>query len=268
MRGIGARALAGLACAVAAVCAAPTAPSALTAEQIVDRNAVARGGLEAWRKVRTMVWTGRIEAATASAPASEFLLEFKRPNKNRFEIDVDHEKSLRVFDGTRGWKKGYGTPALRPYSPLEVRSAHEAQGIDGLLIDHEAKGVKVALDGTDEVGGHNAYRLDVTLPSGSKRRVWVDANTFLELRYDRPMRTRAGRDGTVSVYYRSYRTVEGLQVPQIIEASMADGRGAWKWVIDEVTLNSSLSDAHFEKPQAPERWRNTVPGFWASAGTP
>jgi len=268
MRGIGARALAGLVCAMAAGCAAQTAPSALTAEQIVDRNAAARGGLQAWREIRTMVWTGHVESATPSAPASEFVVEFKRPNKSRFEIDVGHEKSVRVFDGTRGWKKGYGTPALRPYSPLEVRSAHEAQGIDGLLIDHDAKGIKVALDGAAQVEGHNAYRLDVTLPSGSKRRVWVDAQTFLELRYDRPMRTRAGRDGTVSAYYRSYRTVEGLLVPGIIEASVADGRGARKWVIDEVTLNSSLSDAHFEKPQPPERWRNTVPGFWASADSP
>lgn len=265
MRGIGARALAGLACAMAAACAATT-PTVLTVEQIVDRNAAARGGLEVWRNIHTMVWTGRIESGVGSAPASGFVLEFKRPNKSRFEIQAHHEKTVRVFDGTRGWKQGWsdGAPTLRPYSRLEVQSAHEAQGIDGLLIDHAAKGIEVALGGTDQVEGRSAYRLNLKLPSGSTRQVWVDAQTFLELRSDRAVRTRAGRARTVSLYYRSYTTVDGLQVPRIIEAS--DGNSAWKWVIDEVTLNSSLSDAHFEKPQAPQR-RNPVPGYWASAAT-
>ena len=37
----------------------------LSADEIVEKNAAARGGLDAWRQVRTMVWVGHIESAHA-----------------------------------------------------------------------------------------------------------------------------------------------------------------------------------------------------------
>ena len=74
--------------------AAP-APSAITApprslsvEEIIERNVSARGGLEAWRKVGTMLWVGHIESAHAPAPSMLFTLAQQRPNKTRFEIDA------------------------------------------------------------------------------------------------------------------------------------------------------------------------------------
>jgi hypothetical protein len=150
----------------------------------------------------------------------------------------------------------------RPYSAAELRSARDAQGIDGLLIDHRAKGIDVALEGADEVEGHPAYRLSVALASGAKRHLWVDAKTFLDLKYERESHTPAGGTGSVSVYYRDYRTIEGLQIPGVIETGAgAGGKAAEKMVIDNVTLNSSLSDAHFERPTATSERRRSPPAF-------
>ena len=57
MRGLAACcALAGLITAAAAASGADPAPG-LTAALIVEKNAAARGGLEAWRKIQTMSWT-------------------------------------------------------------------------------------------------------------------------------------------------------------------------------------------------------------------
>jgi len=181
----------------------------------------------------------------------------------RFETKGDHEQSVRVFDGAAGWTtrtSGSGAPTLKRYSRSELRSARDAQGIGGLLIDHQARAIAVALDGPDEVEGHRAYRLAVTLPSGSIRHVWVDAQTFLDLKYDRESRLSGGRVGTVSLFYRDWRTIDGLQLPMTIETGAAGGKAAERMVIDKVTLNPSLSDAHFERPDAPER-RNAQPGL-------
>src|SRR5205807_287914 len=127
----------------------------------------------------------------------------------------------------------------------------EAQGIDGLLIDHQAKGIEVALDGTDEVEGRKAYRLAVTLPYGPLRHVWVAADTFLELKYDRQSHAPGGRGGgTVTVFYRNYRAIDGLQIPMTIETG-AYGKGVEKMVIDSVTLNPLLPDRRFARPRLP-----------------
>jgi hypothetical protein len=234
----------------------------LTAEQIVEKNVAARGGLEAWHRIQTMALTGSVKTVNGSASSVAFVLEYKRPNKTRLEIRADHEQSLRVFDGAAGWKtwtSSRGAPRLKSYSPSELRSARDAPGIGGPLIDHQARAIAVALEGPDEVDGHRAYRLAVTLPSGSTCHLWVDAQTFLDLKYERERGVSGGRTGTVSVLYRDYRSINGLQIPMTTETT-AVGNAAQTMVIDNVTLNPSLSDAHFERPRAPAQ-RNAQPGL-------
>jgi outer membrane lipoprotein-sorting protein len=266
MRGLRACALACL-IPLAAAAGQDGSAAALTAAQIVEKNAEARGGLEAWRKIDAMVWSGHIETGSPVAPLIPFVFELKRPNKTRFELREDQDKMVRVFDGAAGWKvrtsRG-GAPALKPYTPAELASAREAQGIDGLLIDHQAKGIDIALDGIDEVEGRKAYRLVATLRSGSKRHVWVDAETFLELKTDREAHTSGTQPGIVTVFYRNWRAIEGLKMPTTIETHAADGKGGEKMVIDHVSMNPSLSDARFARPNDLGR-HHALPGF-QSAG--
>src|ERR1700722_6833097 len=80
---------------------APAIPASLSAEQIVAKNVAARGGLDAWHNVQTMVWLGHIESTHASVPSMLFMLSQKRPNKMRFEINAMGDKSLRIFDGAQ-----------------------------------------------------------------------------------------------------------------------------------------------------------------------
>src|SRR5271165_2480100 len=167
-----------------------TAPAAgLSALEIVDKNVAARGGLEAWRKIETMVWVGHMESAHAPAPSMLFVMQQKRPNRTHFEINALGEKTVRVFDGKRGWKlkpDPQGRPQLKPFSFEEVTFAHAAQVIDGPLIDYLAKGNTVTLEGLDELEGRKAYRLGVRLATGENDQIWIDAQTFLDIRYDRP----------------------------------------------------------------------------------
>jgi hypothetical protein len=223
----------------------------LDVSQVLEKNLAARGGLEAWRKVKTMVWIGHLRSGS-SPELVPFVLQMKRPDKTRFEVTIDNEKSIRAFDGKDGWKlrpPRTGKADLVPFTPEEVRFAHDAPGIDGPLIDHEAKGIGVELDGTEEVDGHKAYRLTVKLPSGTTRHVWIDAATFLEIRYDREARGPTGQPGIVLVNYRDYRTIDGLQIPMTIDTGSADGRPRDRMAIDRVLLNPPLAESEFSWPR-------------------
>lgn len=242
---------------------------ALTVDQIIAKNATARGGLEAWRKIHTMIWTGHIQSAHAPVPEMPFVLEMRRPDQTHFEIKVQGETATRVFNGVQGWKQrptATGRPEMLPYTAEELRFARDAPGMDGPLIDHQAKGIAVALEGTDEVEGRKAYRLNVKLPSGTTYHLWVDAETFLDAKYDRPVRNGLGQPGTVSVFYRDYRAVGGVQLPFIIETTAGDtatgnksGRSGTsdKMVIDRVVLNLPLGNLAFSRPALFDR-RNEV----------
>ncbi|RDK02901.1 outer membrane lipoprotein-sorting protein [Paraburkholderia lacunae] len=245
-------------CLTVAVYASEQIPAEhdLSADQIVEKNVAARGGLDAWRKVQTMVWVGHVDSANTPARDLPFFLALKRPNKTRFEITVLNQKAVRVFDGREGWKlspSGMGSGSLRPYTMDEQKSAHDEQVIDGLLIDHQAKGVDVTLDGTDKVDGHDAYRLGAKLPSGATRHVWVDAQTFLDVKYDRQVRGARGQPVMVEVTYSDYRNVDGLQIPFTIESGVAASGNRDKLTIDKVTLNPPLDDAMFTRPASQGR---------------
>ena len=228
----------------------------LTADQIVEKNVAARGGAEAWRKVQTMVWIGHVESANAIAPSLPFVLELKRPNKERFEVQAQNGISVRMYDGTLGWKlrpKQGGRPELQPYTADELSFARDEQVIDGPLIDYAAKGIAVALDGVDEIEGHKAYRMSVKLPSGTSQHVWIDAQSFLDIKSDRQPANTHGHSGIVTEFYRNYRTIEGLQIPFTIESSVDTTKSTDRMVIDKVMLNQSLDDRIFIKPGTPGR---------------
>jgi len=243
--------IAALSAALSAWAIAFGTPSGLTADQIIARHMEARGGAQAWRDIKSMGWTGRIESGRVGNYGVPFMLIFKRPNSTHFEIMAQNQKSIRVFDGTAGWKlhpDDQGKPEWQTYTDDEVRFAQDAAGLDGPLFDYKDKGVGVVLKGTGTIEGHTAYGLEITLPSGQKRTDWIDAKTFLELRYDRTMRDAAGRRGLVSVYFRDYKTIQGLVLPLTIETGDVAGKLTDKMMIEKIALNPTLPDNAFSRP--------------------
>jgi outer membrane lipoprotein-sorting protein len=261
--------------AVAALAEEGRAPvKRLSAEQIVAKSVAARGGLDAWRKVETMMWLGHIESTHAPAPSVRFVLSEKRPNKMRFEIDAMQDRTVRVFDGLRGWKMrpSHGRPEVQPYTIDEVRFEQSGPGIDGPLIDYAQKGSSVSLAGLDEIDKRKAYHLIVRTATGENQHVWVDAETFLEIRYDRPAGgpgmgaasgvesasaagpsaggggARAAVGRTVSVVYRDYKTTDGLKIPSVIETGVAPGTQPDRMMIERVILNPPLNEQTFSMP--------------------
>jgi outer membrane lipoprotein-sorting protein len=240
---------AGLA-APGALAATPSKPPGPTAAEIVAKNAAARGGAEAWQKLQTMVWAGHAEGAKTPGHRLPFMIELKRPSSTRFEIASESGKSIRVYDGSHGWKlhPTGSVPDLQPYSAEELAFARDAQVVDGPLMHYSTAGAAITLSGVEQVEGRKAYVLSARLPSGDSGRVWVDAETFLELRADRQVRNAAGHSATVTVNYRDYHTFEGLQLPVVIETSAASGKAADRLVIEKVALNPPLDDQLFTKP--------------------
>jgi hypothetical protein len=227
--------------------------AALSADELVAKNVAARGGLDAWRKVETMVWSGHIESARAPAPNMRFELEQKRPNRTRLQVHAPGgAPSMRVFDGVRGWKvrAAGGRPEVQPYTPQELMFARAGHGIDGPLIDHAAKGNSVTLEGVDEIGGRKAYRLSVHLANGGKEDVWIDSETYLDVRHDRMADGPGGASRRVSVTYGDYRTIEGLRIPFLIETGGGPGATPDRMLLQRVVLNAPLEDSTFENPTA------------------
>jgi hypothetical protein len=232
--------------------AAETARSqpTLTAAQIVDKNVAARGGLDAWRTVKTMSLAGKMgvggnQRATLQVPGSAptqvvgrknpafvlpsrpaeeaklpFLMELARPRKMRFELEFAGQTAIQVYDGVHGWKLRpfLNRRVVEPFSEDELRVSATQADLDGALVDYAAKGTRVELVGTEKVENRDTYKIKMTMQSGQTQHVWIDAQTFLEAKIEGQPRRMDGTDHPVEVYFRDYKVIEGgLQVPFILE---------------------------------------------------
>jgi outer membrane lipoprotein-sorting protein len=222
----------------------------LTAAQIADRNVKARGGLEAWRAVGTLKMAGELDAGGKADAKLPFVLSLKRPNKSRLEITFAGKNAVQTYDGTQGWKLRpfLNRDDVEPFTAAEARSAAASSELDGPLVDYARKGTRVELAGTEKIEGKKTYKLKLTSKSGDQRFLWVDAATFLETKITGDPRKLDGRPHGVTIYYRDFRTVNGLKVPHVLETAVDGVKERRKMAIRTVTVNPPLGDALFEKP--------------------
>jgi hypothetical protein len=139
-----------------------------------------------------------------------------------------------------------GRPEVKPLTAQEVKFARAAPGLEGPLIDFRAQGSTVELQGSEELDGRKSYRIGVTLASGDHQTVWIDAESFLESRFDRTTYGPTGSKGVVTVRYRDYKEVEGVALPSVIEIGGAAAAKPDRMVIEKVALNPPIDDREFD----------------------
>jgi outer membrane lipoprotein-sorting protein len=232
------------------VSAAP-ATAGLSAAQIVDKDIQAKGGLQAWRAVQTLSLSGKMEAGGKQNTKLPVLLELKRPHKSRVEIEFQNDKAIQVYDGVNGWKyRPYlGRKDVEPFSTAELQQASLDSEIDGPLIDYASKGTQVALAGVEKVEGRDAYKLKLTLKGGQVRYLWVDAQTFLDVKVEGAPRRMDGKMRPVEVYYRDYKNVDGLMIPYVLETAVQGVKRSYKMAFETVLVNPKLADSLFVAPK-------------------
>jgi outer membrane lipoprotein-sorting protein len=257
----------------------------LTAAQIVEKNVAARGGLKNWRAVQSMSWTGKLDAGGGSVDRSRryvensrrrnpskvaltnnpdaaakaedtqvqlpFVMEMTRPNKSRVEIQFAGKTAVQVYDGANGWKvRPYlNRNDVEPFTAEETKSEAGKGALDGPLVDYAAKGTKVELEAIEPVEGQNAYKLKLTNKNGDVQHIWIDAESFLDVKVEGAPHRMDGRMRTVWIYQRDFRSVQGVMVPFALETAVDGYKETHKMVIEKVEVNPKLDDALFVKPK-------------------
>jgi hypothetical protein len=262
------------------------APAVLTAAQIVDKHVAARGGLAAWRAVQTLSVAGKLEAgagdsiarsrkvalqgegasvkraervAAAADAAKEaqtqvllpFRLELKRPHKSRLEVDVAGQTAVQVYDGEHGWKLRpfLNRNDVEPFTEDEANSEAAKADLDGPLVDYAARGTQIALEGTEPVDGQAAYKLKLTMRNGDVQHVWIDAQSFLDVKVEGSPRRMDGKLRSVWIRQRDFKPVQGVMVPYVLETSTEGDPHSHKMLVETVAVNHPLDDARFTKSQ-------------------
>ena len=225
---------------------APTA-SAQTADELIAKNIEAKGGLAKIKAVKSMRATGKM----IGGPGMEFpfVMINKRPKSTRLEFTFQGMTGMQVYDGKTAWMSmpfmGKKEPEVMP--PDEAKMIEEQADFDGPLMDYKEKGHTVELAGKEQVEGADAYKIKVTLKGGDVRTIYLDAETYLEIKVE-AKRTIRGSEVEGESLLSDYKEVGGMMMAHVMESGAKGSPQRQKLVIDKIELNVDAADNLFAMP--------------------
>lgn len=217
---------------------------------LVERNIEARGGLAAWEAVEALSLAGQMDLGQGMVVP--YTLEQKRPGKMCLEFEFDAELSKQCSDGETGWKitpfRGRYKKVPQPMTEAELRETVDSSDPYGLLYDFSGRGHKIELVGQEIVDGREIYKLQVTLPRGGIRWLYVNSETALETRLE-TNREIVGREQLVETRYVDWMEIEGLLIPSRQETRIAGDDESHFITVESVIINPALEDSDFAMPK-------------------
>src|ERR1700733_14573044 len=225
------------------------------AEELVNKNIQAKGGIEKIKAIKSIRLTGKLNAGGGFTAAT--VQENERPNLVRETFSLQGMTAVTAYDGATGWHiqpfGGHKDPEL--IGEDEMRGLLIDADFDGPLVDYKEKGNTVEYLGHDIVDGDDALRLKVTLKDGDIIYYYLDPDTFLEIREEVQQFIRGSVHESVSEM-GSYKPVQGVMYPFSISQGSKANPAEQSTTVEKIEVNVPIDKADFALPaslkQAPK----------------
>lgn len=230
------------------------APSLLaqSADEIIGKNIQARGGADKLKTVQSIKTTATMTMGPGMELAGTVIQ--KRPLLARMEFSLQGMTAVQAYDGKDAWQimpfMGKKDPELM--SAEEAKETEEMADVDGPLVDYKSKGHQVELLGKEKIEGTDAYKLKLTLKNGDVQTIYIDADSFLQIK-EVDKRTIRGTETETESSIGDYKEVNGILFPFAVESAIKGTDQKQKITISKIELNVPVDDSIFKMPAAPPK---------------
>jgi len=223
--------------------------SSQTADELVNKNIEAKGGMDKIKAVKTRRMIGKLIGGGIVAATGQ---ENMRPNFVRETFSLQGMTAVQAYDGSTGWQiqpfGGRKDPELMGEDDL--RDLLIDSDFDGPLVDYQAKGNVIEYLGHDTVDGDDALRLKVTLKDGDIIYYYLDPDTYLEIRKETQEFIRGSVRESVSDL-GSYKPIAGVMYPFSIASGPKNDPTSWQTVtVEKIEVNVPLDNSEFALPMS------------------
>lgn len=224
----------------------PVASLSQNVDEIIARNAQARGGIEKLRAMKSLRITARLSQGSFRAT---FMQENKRSDKVREETIIQGMAQVQAYDGSTAWQinpfGGRKDPELM--SQDDTRALLLDADLEGPLADYKQKGSQAELLGHDSVEGTDCYKIKLTLKNGDVRYYYLDADSYLEIKFETQTHVRGAIQYNETLL-GDYEQVDGVYFPFSIE-TVETGSEDWaRFIVEKIELNAPIADTRFSLP--------------------
>ena len=231
----------------------PLALQSQTVDEIIAKNAQARGGIEKLRAIKSVRITARLSQGAFRAT---YVQENKRGDKVREETIIQGMAQVQAYDGHSAWQ-------INPFGGRrdpELMSADDTKqlildsDLEGFLVNYKEKGHRAELVGHDSVEGTDCYKIKVTLKDGDVRYYYLDSDSYLEIKIETQSTVR-GAVVYTDTMLGDYEQVDGVYFPFSIEAGETNSPSDQhiRLTVEKIEINPNLDDNRFSVPTAPAK---------------
>jgi hypothetical protein len=223
---------------------ADAAASSRKAEKIIKKYTRATGA----RKLSSIDGTkvnGRVQFMGREA---RFTLWVKRPGRSRLEMNVGGREIVQVYDGKTAW---WINPFMGASSPTEMPADFAAllirwSSIESPLVNYQRKRHRVLYRDEQALESGNAHRLEVRLAGGDIWDVYINSDSYLEVRRSY-QQTFRGKTMQADTHLSDYRDVDGIMAPRSIRG-VGPGGDPYHMSLDQWMFGVEIDEALFRMP--------------------
>ncbi|QDW26699.1 insulinase family protein [Pedobacter sp. KBS0701] len=217
--------------------AAPTVAPA----EIIKNYIKAIGGEEAIKKITSLQQNGEMEMQGQKLAVT---IKNMAPNLSSMEISMGGQTAMKqVYNGKTGYAMQMGQKAELTGDDLTEKKEDKGYGNQ---IYYATDGTKIESAGTAKVGIADAFKLNITSPSGKKKTEYYDTKSGLLLKDERTI-TKGGAEISQSTEYSNYQKVGDVLFPFTLTQSVASPQGSQEFsvIIKDIKVNPPLKAEDF-----------------------
>ncbi|HXN82420.1 MAG TPA: hypothetical protein VN883_08070, partial [Myxococcales bacterium] len=214
---------------------------AITLDELLAKNLAARGGANVQR-LQSLRLTGRAVFSGLGRGGSKVETVWaqvqKRPGKIRSEVTRQGLTAVQAWNGKEGWKLAPFGGRREPEraSQDDARALAQDADLEGHLISWREKGSRVQYLGVEDVDGTPAHKLRVALKDGDVHYVFLDPDSFLEIRIVTERHVR-GSEQVTEADLGAYGQVAGVWIPTSIDQGKKGAPRTAHFTIEKAEAN-------------------------------
>jgi hypothetical protein len=210
------------------------------ANKIIEQYVKATGGSGQLSKLQTLSLEGSL-TRVSDGKTGTFTLDTKTPNRYYLEVIAGGQPEILAYNGKSAWhlSESGGPATLIGQDALQLEAA-SFLATTHLLNLKKAK-VGAAFIAPAKVGSRDALEIELTMPTGVKRRFYFDSASHVLVK-------ESGAMGGVpqEMIYDDYRPENGIAVAHKLELHRENE--TYNVVINRVSVNQSIGERVFDFP--------------------
>ena len=183
-----------------------------TADEIINDYITAMGGAQKLASINNIYMEGEVNINGGKRQTRKWIVN-KKAMRNEFTFSGITSYTIVRTDSGWNYSPNRGRKKPEPLTAAAVASNQPNLDIEGPLVNYKAKGFKVSYEGTDEIEGTEAYKIEEKLSDSLTKTFYIDPDSHFIMRV-RTKSSMAGRVTTSATDYSNYtKTTDGYVFP-------------------------------------------------------